>query len=72
MAKQIGVIKIQGTIEDLTFRKTQDGYMVSKKSAVNKSRITNGSSFVRTRENMAEFSNATKAGKLLRRSIAHY
>ena len=44
--------------------------MVSKKSAVNKSRITNGSSFIRTRENMAEFSNATKAGKLLRRSMS--
>ncbi|HWJ28477.1 MAG TPA: hypothetical protein VNS32_18165 [Flavisolibacter sp.] len=70
MAKQIGVIKIQGTIEDLTFKKTQDGYMVSKKSAVNKSRISTGASFLRTRENMAEFAEATRAGKVLRRSMS--
>ncbi len=34
MARQKGPIKIEGTIGDLTFLKTQDGYMVKEKSAV--------------------------------------
>jgi hypothetical protein len=32
MAKQIAIIKTQGTLDDLTFSKTKDGYIVTEYS----------------------------------------
>lgn len=66
MAKQKGVLKVEGTLDDITFYKSEDGYMVKTKSAVSKSRIENDPSFARTRENNAEFSSAGSSAKLLR------
>ena len=66
MAKQRGVIKIDGTIDDLTFYKTSDGYLVRSRGGVSAERIATDPVFIRTRENGAEFSRAGKAGKLLR------
>lgn len=66
MAKQDGIIKVQGTLENITFYKTQDGYLMKRKSAVTGSKIKDASNFQRTRENGAEFGHAGKAGKLLR------
>ena len=68
MAKQRGIIKIEGSIGDLTFLKTQDGYLVKEKSDIGK-RIATDKSFQRTRENNAEFGRAGKAGKTLRTAI---
>lgn len=31
MAKQKGIVKIKGTVDDLTFMKTKDGYLVRQK-----------------------------------------
>jgi hypothetical protein len=34
MAKQMGIIKLQGTIGDINFYKSQDGYMAREKGGV--------------------------------------
>lgn len=66
MAKQKGQVPVQGTIGNLTFFKSVDGFMVKAKSEVSKDRILSDPKFSRTRENMAEFGNAGHAGKILR------
>ncbi|HMK06599.1 MAG TPA: hypothetical protein VK476_03655 [Flavobacterium sp.] len=66
MARQKGIIKLKGTIGDITFYKTQDGYVAKEKSGIEKNRILNDPAFQRTRENNAEFGRAGKAGKMLR------
>jgi hypothetical protein len=69
MAKQKGVIKLDGTIGDITFYKTQDGYLTREKGSVSADRIANDPAFQRTRENGAEFGRAGKGGKILRNAI---
>ncbi|HRH50365.1 MAG TPA: hypothetical protein PLP23_16530 [Panacibacter sp.] len=69
MARQKGIIKLDGTIGDITFYKSQDGYLAREKGGVSADRIANDPVFERTRENGAEFGRSGKAGKLLRNSI---
>ena len=69
MAKQRGIIKLKGTISDITFYKTQDGHLAREKGGVDGQRIKNDPAFQRTRENGAEFGRAGKAGKLLRNAF---
>lgn len=69
MAKQKGIIKLEGTIGDITFYKSQDGYLAREKGGVPADRIANDPAFQRTRENGAEFGAAGKAGKILRNAI---
>ncbi|MBS4043676.1 MAG: hypothetical protein KGZ59_07650 [Chitinophagaceae bacterium] len=69
MAKQKGIIKLDGTIGDITFYKSQDGYLAREKGGIPADRIANDPAFQRTRENGAEFGRAGKAGKLLRNAI---
>ena len=70
MGKLTGIIKLKGTFDGLTFYKTADGYLVKTKSGVSKNRIMNDPAFVRTRENLSEFSLSVKAGKAIRQSIS--
>ena len=52
MAKQKGIIKLEGTIGDITFYKsTQDGHLAREKGGVSADRIANDPNFQRTREN---------------------
>lgn len=69
MARQKGIIKLKGTIGDITFYKTQDGHLAREKGGIDANRIKNDPAFQRTRENGAEFGRAGKAGKLLRNSL---
>jgi hypothetical protein len=69
MARQAGIFKVEGTIGDVTFFKSGDGYLVRLKGGVSGDRIANDPAFARTRENGAEFGRAGKAGKLLRTSL---
>ncbi len=69
MARQSGIIKFEGSVGDLTFVKTKNGYFVRKKSSIPKSRIMTDPNFLRTRENIAEFGNVAKAGGVLRKSL---
>jgi hypothetical protein len=69
MARQKGIIKLDGTIGDITFYKSKDGYLAREKGGVPADRIANDPAFQRTRENGAEFGRAGKAGKILRTAI---
>ncbi len=69
MAKLKGILKIEGTLQEMTFYKTQDGNLVKTKSGVSGDRIANDPAFARTRENGTEFGASATAGKLLRDSI---
>lgn len=66
MAKQKGILPIEGTLGNITFFKTKDGYMVREKGGIAASRIASDPAFARTRENMAEFGRAGKTAKVLR------
>lgn len=69
MAKLKGILKIEGTLQDMTFYKTQDGHLVKTKSGVSADRIANDPNFQRTRENGSEFGSAATAGKVLRNAV---
>lgn len=69
MAKLKSLIKIEGTLDDLTFYKGKDGYLVRTKGGVSANRIKNDPAFARTRENGSEFGHCATSGKILRRSI---
>lgn len=69
MARQKGIIKLDGTIGDITFYKSRDGYLAREKGGIPADRIANDPAFQRTRENGAEFGRAGKAGKVLRNAI---
>lgn len=69
MARQRGIIKLDGTIGDITFYKSQDGYLAREKGGIPADRIRNDPAFQRTRENGSEFGRAGKSGKVLRNSI---
>ncbi|HMK27193.1 MAG TPA: hypothetical protein VK483_14270 [Chitinophagaceae bacterium] len=69
MAKQKGIIKIDGTIGDITFYKTEDGFLAKENSPVTAARIASDPAFQRTRENNSEFGRAGKASKVLRNAI---
>lgn len=66
MAKQRGIIKLEGTIAGVTFYKTTDGYLAKEASTISAERIATDAAFQRTRENNAEFGRACKAANLVR------
>ncbi len=69
MARQKGIIKLKGTIGDISFYKTSDGHLAREKGGVDGSRIANDPAFQRTRENGSEFGRAGKGGKVIRNAI---
>jgi len=69
MAKLNSLLKIEGTLEGMTFYKSKNGYLVRAKGGISKNRIENDPSFVRTRENGSEFGQCAKSGKLLRQTF---
>lgn len=69
MARQKGIIKLKGTIGDITFYKTKDGHLAREKGGIDASRIASDPAFQRTRENGSEFGRAGKAGKTMRTAL---
>jgi len=69
MAEQDGIIPLKGTIDKLTFFKSQDGYRARKKTSVTKDKMTNNPNYDSVRETMDMFSRAGGAGKLLRLAL---
>ena len=69
MAKANGILKIEGTVEDLTFYKKDGKSFVRRKGGVSKERIATDPNYVRTRENNNEFSLCTASGKTLRLAL---
>lgn len=69
MGRLSSFIKLEGTLDGLTFYKSQGGYLVRTKGGVNKKRIMTDPAFARTRENLVEFGSNAKSGKLIRDSV---
>lgn len=72
MAKNSSLFKIEGTLDNVTFYKSADGYFVRTKGGVSKNRIMNDPAFVRTRENGREFGRSASSGKLLRDAMSSF
>ncbi|AXY76402.1 hypothetical protein D3H65_21440 [Paraflavitalea soli] len=71
MARQIGVIPITGTIDELTFYETpDDGALVRKKSRVTGEMVKTDPKYHQTMLNAAEFKTAIHNGRLLRKALA--
>ncbi len=69
MANQKGIIKLKGTIGDITFYKSKDGHMAREKGGIDAKRFRTDPAFARVRENAQEFGHAGKIGALLRRAF---
>ena len=69
MARQGGLLKVVGKLDDLSFYRSADGYLVRTKGGVSADRINSDPTFQRTRENNSEFGMSASAGKLLRTSV---
>jgi hypothetical protein len=69
MAKQTGLIKIKGKLDDLSFYKSGNQHLVRMKGGVDGDRIANDPTFQRTRENGSEFGRSATAGKVLRTAV---
>ena len=69
MPKQDGILPIKGSVDNITFYKSGDGFMARKKTGIEKGRMANDPAFQRTRENGAEFGRAGRAVKLVRSSV---
>ncbi len=66
MAKQVGLLKLVGTLGDISFYKSVYGFLARTKTGVDRKTILNNPRFARTRENATEFGHSAKAGKLIR------
>src|SRR5690606_20910709 len=70
MAKQESLVKIRGTIRDLSVSKHRErGYEVRAKGGVDKARIMSDPNVERTRENMSEFASAAQMAKVIRMQL---
>jgi hypothetical protein len=70
MARQRGIIKLEGNIGDINFYRSKDGYFAREGSRLDAQRIATDPKFQRTRENNAEFGNAASASKVLRNACS--
>ncbi|HEY3405369.1 MAG TPA: hypothetical protein VGK59_18415 [Ohtaekwangia sp.] len=69
MPIQESIIKLNGTMGDLTFYKTEDGFLARRKGGVTAERMRTDPRFERTRENQQEFARAGKAVRLIRKVL---
>jgi len=69
MATYKSLFKVQGTLDDINFYKSEDGYLIRTKGGIDAERIKSDPNFERTRENNAEFGSSATSGKRLRRAI---
>jgi hypothetical protein len=70
MARQIGVLKISGSFNGLSFFETKYGFIVRRKGGFNAKRLKKDAAYVRSRETANEFKLCSEAGKLLRQTLA--
>ena len=66
MGRQKSILKIEGTLDDLTFYKSVDGHLIRTKGGVSKERIKTDPAFRRTRENIEEFTELVVSGKVIK------
>jgi hypothetical protein len=70
MAKNNSFIRLEGTLDGLTFFRKNGENFVKTKSRVSRNRILNDPAYKRTRENMQEFGAAARCSKAFRESFA--
>jgi hypothetical protein len=70
VAKQKGLIKIRGTIGDLSFYTTQYGDIVRRKWGPDKDTRKNNPAFDKAEKNSTEFGGCSASGKIFRRAVA--
>jgi len=70
MANQKSILKIEGTLDELTFYKCGSNYHVRRKGGVSAARIARDPAFARSRENSKEFGLCAKSGKTLRQAFS--
>ena len=72
MGRQQSVVQLTGSIGNLTFYKTKDGFLARQRGGgISKARMNADPKFARTLENLSEFGRANKASKLLRTALRH-
>jgi|SRR5690554_1515284 len=71
MARNNSFVKLDGTLDGLTFYRKDGANLVKTQSRISKKRIMNDPAFKRTRENMMEFAGASYAGKAFRDGFAN-
>ena len=69
MAKQVGLVLLEGSIGELCFYKSQGVYRVRRKGGISGKKIKSDPRFELTRQNMAEFATAVKAAYLLKNVV---
>ncbi|WP_191861065.1 hypothetical protein [Hanstruepera ponticola] len=70
MARNNSFIRLEGSLDGLTFYRANGKSLVKTQSKVSRNRIMNDPAYKRTRENMQEFGGAAKASKAFRESFA--
>jgi len=70
MKKQTGHIKLEATIDNLTYYKRNGEYLVKKKSAVSRTRLKYSPQYAAFRQHQRDFGQAAKGGKLIRKAFA--
>ena len=70
MARNSSFIKLDGTLDGLTFYNKDGSNFVKTKSTVSRNRIMNDPAYQRTRENMQEFGGAARCSKSFREGFA--
>ncbi|WP_315818594.1 hypothetical protein [Paraflavitalea speifideaquila] len=71
MARQIGIMPIKGTIDELTFYEhPDDGALVRKKSRVTGEQVKTKPTYLATMQNAAEFKTSIHTGQILRGALA--
>lgn len=70
MARNNSFIKLEGTLDGLTFYRKNGESFVKTKNRVSKNRIMNDPAYRRTRENMQEFGGSARTAKALRESFS--
>lgn len=70
MARNNSFVKLEGTLDGLTFYNKNGENVVKTQSRISRSRILTDAAFRRTRENMREFGGAAKVGKAFRSAFA--
>lgn len=72
MGRQESVVQLTGSIGNLTFYKTKDGFLARQRGGgISKGRMNSDPKFARTLENLSEFGRANQAAKLLRTALRH-
>ena len=69
MARQKGVLNLDGKAGTLSFFQGRDGYGARTADGMKGERIADDEAFARTRENGMEFGRAGKAGKVIRAAL---